>query len=155
MLEILRTYGLVFLLSMAPVFELRGSIPAGMAMGLDPVAVYLTAVAGNMLPVPLILIFIRRILAWMRRREGVFARFARRLERKAAKGAQKVRRYALFGLFILVAIPLPGTGAWTGALVAALMELRMRSAIPVIFCGVAVAGIAMIAASLGVIHLWL
>ena len=153
MLDFFKTYGVVFLLSMTPVLELRAAIPAGVAMGLNPWLVYLTAVLGNLLPVPFIILFIRKILDWMNRREGFLKRVAAWVEAKAAKGAKLFYKYELFGLFLLVAIPLPGTGAWTGALVASLLNLRMRNAVLIILAGVCAAGVVVTAASLGVIHI--
>ena len=154
MLDFFKTYGVVILLSMTPVLELRAAIPAGIAMELQPWAVYVLAVLGNLFPVPFIILFIRKLLDWMRGRQGFLLRVALWVEAKAARGAKLFYKYELFGLFLLVAIPLPGTGAWTGALVAALLNLRMRNAVLIIFCGVLAAGAVVLAASLGVVHLW-
>ncbi len=154
MLDFFKTYGVVFLLAMTPVLELRAAVPAGIAMGLAPYSTFLTAVLGNMLPVPFIILFIRRIFDWMRGREGVLSRIVEKLEAKANKGARLFYKYELFGLFLLVAIPLPGTGAWTGALVAALLNVRMRNAFLVILAGVCAAGLVVSAAAMGVIHLF-
>lgn len=119
-------------------------------MGLETVPVLLTAVVGNLLPVPFIMLLIRRIMAWMKRYGRRLAQAVRYLERKAARGAELFYRYELLGLFILVAIPLPGTGAWTGALVAAVLNLHMKTAFPAIAAGVVVAGTAVLALSCGV-----
>ena len=151
MISFLQTYGVVFLLSMVPVAELRAAIPAGIAMGLEPWAVLLVSVLGNMVPVPLILLLIRGIFRWFLRLGGVFARIVNWLERKAAKKASLLYRYELLGLVILVAVPLPGTGAWTGALVAALMGVKLRAAVPTIALGVAAAGLIMLTVSMGVV----
>ena len=150
MISFLQTYGVVFLLSMVPVAELRAAIPAGIAMGLEPWAVLLVRVLGNMVPVPLILLLIRGIFRWFLRLGGVFARIVNWLERKAAKKASLLYRYELLGLVILVAVPLPGTGAWTGALVAAMLEIRMKTAVPAILLGVCIAGCIVLALSCGV-----
>ena len=154
MLEFFKTYGVVFLLAMTPVLELRAAVPAGIAMGLKPAAVFAAAVLGNMLPVPFIILFIRKILDWMRGRRGFLARVVQKLEAKAEKGAKLFYKYELFGLFLLVAIPLPGTGAWTGALVAALLNVRVRNAFLMIFAGVCAAGVIVSAASLGLFKLF-
>lgn len=127
-----------FCLAMTPVIELRGSIPMGLSYGLEPWLTCLLSVVGNMLPVPFILLFIRKILQWMKRYPRL-GRIAERLERRAANKSGRVRKSEFIGLCILVAIPLPGTGAWTGALVAALMEMRMKRALPAIFLGVLIA----------------
>ena len=123
------------LVSMAPVVELRGGIPIGVGLGLPLWQAYLAAVIGNMVPVPFIILFIRRIFKWMRAKIPP-------LESKAHLKGQLVRKYKYLGLVILVAIPLPGTGAWTGALVAAFLDMRLRDAVPSIFLGVLIAGIA-------------
>ncbi|MDR0890051.1 MAG: small multi-drug export protein [Oscillospiraceae bacterium] len=138
-----------FVISMIPVIELRGGIPIGLSYGLNPVLVFFLACLGNMLPIPFILLFIRRIFQWMKRYPRL-GRIATKLETRAAKKSESVHKYELIGLCILVAIPLPGTGAWTGALVAALMEMRLKRAIPVIFIGVLIAGLLVTLAFSGV-----
>lgn len=140
----------LFFLSMVPVVELRGAIPVGIAMGISPGAAWLVSVAGNMVPVPFIILFIRKIFVWMKQRGGTMSRVVSRMEGKADRGADLFYRYELLGLCILVAIPLPGTGAWTGALVAAMLRLRMRSAVPAIGLGVCIAGAIMLTLSCGV-----
>ena len=132
---------LTMFLSMAPVAELRVGLPLGAAMGLPLPAAFIAAVIGNMLPVPFIILFVRRAFAWIRRRLPPLHSFIDRLERRAESKRELVYRYQTLGLLILVAIPLPGTGAWTGALAAALMDLRMKKALPAIFCGVVIAGL--------------
>lgn len=122
--------------AMVPVVELRGAIPIGTGMGLPLEVAVIVSVVGNMIPVPFIMLFIRQIFKWMRKVNKTFARIVDKMEDKANKHRDKVTRYGFWGLFILVAIPLPGTGAWTGALVAAVMELRFKTALPAIFAGV-------------------
>ena len=131
---------LTFLISMVPVIELRGAIPYALAQGLDPVAACILSIIGNMVPVPFILLFIRKIFAWMKKYEKL-GKLVTKLENRAAKKSEKVYKYELVGLCLLVASPLPGTGAWTGALVAALMDMQMKRALPTIFVGVVIAGI--------------
>lgn len=150
MIEFLQTWGLIFVLSMMPLSELRGAIPAGIAMGLNPWLVWLVCVAGNMVPVPFIILFIRSIFSWLRRRGGRLASLVERMEAKADRGAQMFYKYELLGLMILTAIPLPGTGAWTSALVAAMLNIRLKTAMPFIFLGVIIAGIIMLLLSCGV-----
>ena len=128
-----------FAMSMVPVVELRGGIPYGLSQGLEWPLVYLIAVVGNLLPIPFILLFVRRILQWMKRYERL-GRIAKRLEARAAKRSDRVRRSEIIGLCMFVAIPLPGTGAWTGALIAALMDMRLKKALPSITVGVLIAG---------------
>ena len=136
-------------LSMMPVVELRAALPWAIARGLDPLLAYGLCVVCNMIPVPFILLLITRVLDCMER-TGHFAGVARWIREHAQKKLGVYEKYKLLGLFILVAIPLPGTGAWTGALVAALMGVRMRHAVPAIALGVAAAGAVMLALSVGV-----
>lgn len=133
-------YLITFLISMVPVIELRGAIPVAIAKDIAPWLAFCLSVVGNMLPVPFILLFIRRIFAWMKKYEGL-GKIVTKLEQRAAGKSETVKKYELVGLCILVAIPLPGTGAWTGALVAALMDIRVRRALPTIFAGVLIAGV--------------
>ena len=142
---------LTFFTAMVPVLELRGAIPVGVAAGLPPAAACAAAIAGNMVPVPFILLLIRRIFAWLRNTALLGTKIAA-LERRAHLKGRVVRKYRLPGLVILVAIPLPGTGAWTGALVAALLDIRMRHAVPAIFLGVVIAGAIITALTIGVVH---
>ncbi len=129
-----------FLISMLPIVELRGGLPAGVAMGLPIPAAFLAAFLGNMLPVPFIILFIRKIFKWIRVHIPRLGAFVDRLEKKAYSKSDKVVQYETWGLLAFVAIPLPGTGAWTGALIAALLDLRLKRAIPVITLGVLIAG---------------
>ncbi len=138
-METLREYFAVFFCSMVPVLELRASIPLGAGFELPWVPTFLVSVVGNMLPVPFILLFIRRIIAWMHTTTRLRP-VAEWLEKKAAGHSDRVKEYASLGLVLLVGIPLPGTGAWTGALVAALLGIRMKYALPAIFAGVLLAG---------------
>jgi len=127
---------------MIPLIELRGAIPIGALQGLPWIGTFLVSVLGNMLPVPFILLFIRKILTWMHATRH-FHKIAEWLEDKANKKSDQVLRYASFGLMLFVGIPLPGTGAWTGALIAALLNMRMKYALPSIFAGVTIAGFIM------------
>ena len=146
----LKNYLWVFFLSMVPVLELRAAIPIGATLGLEWVANYLICVIGNMIPVPIILLFVRHVLEWMKKIPRL-DKIALWVENKAQKNTPKVQKYASLGLLIFVALPLPGTGAWTGALVAAMLDMRMKYAIPSIFCGVLIAGLIMSLASYGLV----
>ena len=126
---------------MAPVIELRGGIPFGVAKGLSLPVAFAVSVIGNLLPVPFILLFIRAIFDWMRLKSRRLDGLVTRMEEKAEKKKGTIEKYKWWGLVIIVAIPLPGTGAWTGALVAALMDVRIKRALPAIFLGVLIAGI--------------
>lgn len=133
-------YLITFLISMVPVIELRGAIPYGITAGLEPWLVYPLAALGNLLPVPFILLFIRKIFQWMKRYEKL-GKIAIKLEERAASKSGTVKKSEFIGLLLFVAIPLPGTGAWTGALIAALMDMRLKRAISSIALGVALAGL--------------
>lgn len=142
-----------FFISMAPIVELRGGLPYGIALGLDYPVALATAVLGNMVPVPFIIIYIRHIFAWLRKRSAWWDGKISGLEKKAHLKGRLVHKYSAIGLCILVAIPLPGTGAWTGALVAALLDMRLKRAIPPIFLGVCIAAAIMTMVTFGVIHI--
>ncbi|MBR5471927.1 MAG: small multi-drug export protein [Oscillibacter sp.] len=144
---------LTFGTAMVPVIELRGAIPAGIAAGLPPMAAYITAVIGNLIPVPFIMLLIRQVFALLRR-VPVLNEKIDWLEKRAHLKGRVVRKYRLPGLIILVGIPLPGTGAWTGALVAALLDIRLRDALPAILLGLIIAGGITTAVTMGVIHLF-
>lgn len=144
---------LTFGMSMVPVLELRGAIPAGIAAGLPPAAAFVTAVIGNLVPVPFIMLLIRRVFALLRR-SPVLNEKIDWLESHAHLKGRVVRKYRLPGLIILVGIPLPGTGAWTGALVAALLDIRLRDALPAILLGLVIAGGITTAVTMGLIHLF-
>ena len=142
-----------FLLSMVPVIELRGGLPYGIALGLDYPLALAAAILGNMVPVPLIILYIRHIFHWLRKQSPWWHEKIEVLERKAHLKGRLVRKYRTLGLCILVAIPLPGTGAWTGALVAAVLDMRLKDAVPTIFLGVCIASAIMTAVTFGVIHI--
>lgn len=147
-MALIKNYLWVFFISMVPIIELRGAIPIGAGLGLEWHANLILCIIGNMLPVPFILLFIRHILEWMKKVPKL-DRIALWVESKAHKNKAKVLKFASFGLFLFVALPLPGTGAWTGALVAAMLDMRMKYALPSIFCGVVCAGFIMTLASYG------
>ena len=130
---------LTFLVAMVPVLELRFAIPFGVTRDLGIKISMAASIVGNLVPVPFIIIFIRRIFTWLRKKSDKFNALVTRLEERAESKRHIVDRYAFWGLVVLVAIPLPGTGAWTGALVAAMMDMRLRRAFPAIAVGVIIA----------------
>ena len=134
-------YLATLIISMIPVIELRGAIPIGVSLGLSHAEAMGISIIGNMLPVPFIILFIRPIFRWMTKKSGKLARLAEKLEARAEGKWDKIHRYQFFALTIFVAIPLPGTGAWSGALIAAVMNMRLRNALPSILLGVLIAGI--------------
>ena len=147
--SVLGKLAMTFLMAMVPVVELRGAIPLGVAAGLPPAVAAVTAMAGNLTPVPCILLLLRRVFALMRKSAWLGPKVDR-LERRAHLKGRKVRKYRTLGLVLLVAIPLPGTGAWTGALVADVLDIRMRTALPAIAAGVVIAGCITTAVTCGV-----
>jgi uncharacterized membrane protein len=130
---------LTFLVSMVPVLELRFAIPFGVTRGLGLKVSMAVSILGNLVPVPFIIVFIRRVFSWLRSKNESFNKMVSGLEARAESKRHIVVRYAFWGLVILVAIPLPGTGAWTGALVAAMMRIRLRRAFPAVALGVVIA----------------
>jgi len=144
---------LTALVSMLPVVELRGGIPFGVAAGLSLPLAVLASVIGNMLPIPFLILFTRRVFQWLRCHIPALEGLISKLEQRAQDKKELVLKYKFWGLLILVAIPLPGTGAWTGALVATVMNLRLKSALPAIFFGVLAAAAIVTLVTLGVISL--
>lgn len=142
------------LMAMVPVVELRGAIPFGVSLGLDVWLAFFAAVVGNLIPVPFIIVYIRQVFVFLRRKLPRFDSLVDALERKAHLKGNLVSRYGFLGLCILVAIPLPGTGAWTGALAAAFLDIRLRRAVPAIALGVVIAGIVVSLLTLGVVTIF-
>ena len=142
-----------FILSMMPIGELRVGLPYGIALGLEYPLALVAALLGNMIPVPFIIVYIKRIFVWMRRHMPVFDSFITKLESKANLKGETVEKYGPAGLLLFVAIPLPGTGAWTGALIAALLDMKTEKAVPYIMLGVCIAASIMTLVTYGVIHI--
>ena len=147
----LTKYLSVFLISMVPLIELRGAIPVGVAMGLPLWQVYVVAIIGNMLPVPFIYLFARRILLWGKDKP-VIGRFFTFCLEKGERGGEKLQAKAGRGLFwallLFVGIPLPGTGAWTGTLAASILNMGLKKSTLACMGGVVLAGCCMGALSL-------
>ncbi len=141
------------LVSMIPVVELRGGIPFGVSLGLSVPAAYLAAVIGNLLPIPFIIVYIRRVFRWLRRSLPRLDRMVDALERKAHLKGRIITRYKYLGLALFVAIPLPGTGAWTGALAAAFLDMPLRRAMPAVILGVLTAGVVMSILTFGLVNI--
>lgn len=141
-----------FFISMLPVGELRVGLPYGIAQGLEYPLALMAALLGNMVPVPFIIVYIKRIFAWMRKHMPRMNALITKLENRANLKGNTVEKYGHWGLLLFVAIPLPGTGAWTGALIAALLNIRTAKAVPVILIGVCIAAMIMTLITYGVIH---
>lgn len=131
-----------FLISLCPVLELRGGMIAARILQMDFWQAFIICYIGNMIPIPFILLFIRRIFKWMRKFKH-FSKIVDKLEARSEKKKDTIVKYKEWGLLLFVAIPLPGTGGWTGSLMAALMDLRMKKCLPIIALGVLIAGIIM------------
>ena len=142
-----------FFISMLPVVELRFGLPFGIAQGLEYPLALMAALLGNMAPVPFIIVYIKRIFAWMRMHMPRMNALLTKLENRAHLKGETVEKYGHWGLLLFVAIPLPGTGAWTGALIAALLNIRTAKAVPVILIGVCIAAAIMTLITYGVIHI--
>lgn len=143
---------IAFIISLLPILELRGGLIAAKLLDIEFFRAFIICYIGNMLPIPFILFFIRKIFNLMKRNKRI-AEFIDKLESKSLSKADKVKKYRLWGLFLFVAIPLPGTGAWTGALIADLLDIRIRDAMITIGLGVIVAGIIISSLSYGLFGL--
>ncbi|WP_373219236.1 COG2426 family protein [Ruminococcus sp. 5_1_39BFAA] len=148
----MKSYLIVFLVSMVPLIELRGAIPYAIGFGLPLVPSYIIAILGNMIPVPIIFLFARKVLVWGKDKPLIGKFFTFCLE-KGEKGGKKLQAKAGRGLFValmlFVGIPLPGTGAWTGTLAASLLDMDFKSSVLAVMLGVVLASIIMGAASAG------
>lgn len=148
-----KKYLIIFLISMVPLIELRGAIPVAVGFGLPLVPSYIISVIGNMLPVPFIFLFARRILEWGKDKKYIGGFFRWCLE-KGEKGGRKLESKAGRGLYwallLFVGIPLPGTGAWTGTLAASILNMDFKKSVLYVMLGVVLAGVIMLLASLGV-----
>lgn len=133
---------IAFIVSVLPILELRGGMIAAKILGLTFWKAFVICYVGNMLPIPFILLFIRKIFNWLKKFQKT-KKFIEKIELRSIRKAGSVKKFRLFGLFLLVAIPLPGTGGWTGSLVADLLDIRVKHSLPIIAAGVLCAGIIM------------
>lgn len=138
--DVLSAELIAFIVSLLPVLELRGGLIVAKLLEISFIKAFIICFIGNLLPIPFILLFIRKIFSILKRVECI-KKLIDRIEAKSIRKADNVKKYRLWGLFIFVAIPLPGTGAWTGALIADLLDIRMKHSFPAIASGVFVAGI--------------
>ena len=141
---------MVFLISLMPILELRGGLIAAALLKLNPVLSYVIAILGNIIPVPFILWFINSILQCMRGRKHL-SRVAKWLDKKVLKHKDKIEKYGFWGLVLFVGIPLPGTGAWTGCLVASVLEMDRKKAFFATMLGIFMASIIMMLFSFGIL----
>ena len=141
---------LVFIISLLPILELRGGLLAAALIGLDPVPSYIRSIIGNILPVPFILLLINKILDWMRKSKK-FKKVAKWLDEKVEKHKGQIEKYGYLGIVLFVGIPLPGTGAWTGSLIASVLEMDKKKTFFAVLAGVFIASVIMMVISFGVI----
>lgn len=153
-LTVIRNEVWVFLMAAMPIIELRGAIPFGMSLGFSPIHAFFISLAGSLLPVPFIIFGIRPLFMKMSEFHSALARWIDTLTHKTMVKGERARRYGFIGLILLVAIPLPGTGVWTGSLAAVLMNLRFKLAFPAIFIGNVIAGLLVMSGSSGLFKLF-
>ncbi len=139
------------IISMIPLLELRGSILVGGTLNLPFIQTFIAAVIGNMIPIPFILLFIEKIFDWMKTRKHL-GKIANKIEAKAMSKSEQIKKYGYLGLFLFVAIPLPGTGAWTGSLLAVLFRMKRSKSLFFIFLGVLTAGCIMSVLGYGLLN---
>ena len=141
---------IVFIISMIPILELRGGLLAASVLNIDIVRALWICIIGNIIPVPFILLLITKIFDWMKGTKRLKP-VVEKLEKKAMSQSANIEKYEFWGLVAFVGIPLPGTGAWTGALIAALLGIRFRKAFPAIVIGVCLAACIMTIISYGIV----
>ena len=141
---------LVFIISLMPILELRGGLIAAALLNLNPIKSYIICMIGNILPVPFILLLINKVLSWMRSSKH-FSIIANWLDKKVDKNKGKLEKYGYLGLVLFVGIPLPGTGAWTGCLIASVLEMDKKKSFIAALIGVFVASIIMMIVSYGLL----
>ena len=132
----------VFLVSMVPILELRGGLLASSLLKVSAVQAIPICIIGNILPIPFILLFIKKIFQWMKKIK-CFRGLIEKLENRAMGRSEKIQKYEFWGLVLFVGIPLPGTGAWTGSLIAALLGMKFKKAFPAVIIGICMATIIM------------
>lgn len=143
---------IVFIISLMPLLELRGGLIAASLLGVKPLVGYIVSIIGNVLPVPFILLFINKILEWMRNSKiKFFRKTANWLDKKARKNKTKIEKFGYWGLVLFVGIPLPGTGAWTGCLAASVLEMNRKKSFISVMIGVFMASIIMMIFSYGIL----
>ncbi len=143
----------VLLTAAMPVVELRGAIPVGISLGLEPWHAMLLSIVGSMLPVPVILFTVRPVFNWLKKTRAFGTLVEGLTKRSLNNSGQKVQKYGAWGLVLIVAIPLPGTGVWSGSLAAALLNIRFKWAFPAIFAGNLIAAFAVTFLSKGVVNI--
>lgn len=143
---------LVFIISLMPILELRGGLLAAALIGLDPIPSYIISIVGNILPIPFILLLITKILEWMKNSKiTFFNKIANWLNVKVEKHKSQIEKFGYLGVILFVGIPLPGTGAWTGSLIASVLEMDRKKTFLAVLVGIFMASIIMMLVSFGVL----
>ena len=145
---------IVFIISLMPILELRGGLLAASLLNLNPLESYIIAVIGNIIPIPFILWFINNILNWMRKKKKL-EKIVKWLDKKVIKHKDQIEKYGFWGLVLFVGIPLPGTGAWTGCLIAAVLEMDRKKSFIAALIGVLIASIIMMLISFGFLKIFI
>lgn len=140
----------IFIISMLPILELRGGLIAASLLDMNPIESYIICIIGNIIPVPFILWFVQKILNWMRKTK-LFKKFVLWLDKKVEKNKGQIEKYGYLGLVLFVGIPLPGTGAWTGCLIATVLEMDKKKSFFATLAGIFIASIIMMLVSFGII----
>ena len=141
---------IIFIISLFPILELRGGMIAAKLLGVELTKAFFICYAGNIIPIPFILLFIRRIFALLRKSEKL-GRLVDKVEKRSLKKGKNVIKYKQWGLLLFVALPLPGTGGWTGSLLADLLDIRLKKSLPIIALGVLIADLIMSVLSYGLL----
>ena len=141
---------IIFIISMIPILELRGGLLAASLLKVSAVKAIPLCIVGNIIPIPFILLFIRQIFKLMKKTK-VFRGIIEKLESRAMGKSDSIKRYEFVGLMLFVGVPLPGTGAWTGSLIASLLEIDIKKSSLAIFCGIIMATVIMYVVSYGIV----
>ena len=140
----------MFIISMIPILELRGGLLAASLLKISAAKALPICIVGNIIPIPFILLFIRQIFKLMKKTK-IFHGLIERLEKRAMGKSDQIKRYEFLGLLLFVGVPLPGTGAWTGSLIASLLEVDIKKSSVAIFCGLIMATVIMYVVSYGIV----
>ena len=144
-----KKYFIIFIISMVPILELRGGLIAAALLKVNFFTAIIICILGNLIPIPFILLFITPIFRWLKRTK-LFKPLVEKLEKKSMSKSDQIKKYEFLGLVLFVGIPLPGTGAWTGSLIASLLDIKFKKAFPAIICGLILATIIMSTLSYGI-----
>lgn len=140
----------IFIISLMPILELRGGLIAASLLKVNPISAYIISIIGNVLPVPLILLFFNKLLELFKNKK-ILTKLITYIDKKVDKNKKSIEKYGYLGLVLFVGIPLPGTGAWTGCLIASVLEMNKTKSFIAIFLGILMASIIMMIVSFGIL----